>query len=143
VLPSIAWTPAPEGFTPEKPVTAAVWVVNDLLSGFDEASVEWTLRTGVRVVASMRTTVNVAPDNAVEVTRFEKTLPPGDYTLIATISDSKGRPLGRNEWTFRVNAAPEKPAMERITTEKRSPDGRRLEKRPAEDSRPGTKRREH
>jgi hypothetical protein len=70
------------------------------------------------------------------VTRVEKTLTAGDYTLIAWVSDSKGRPLGRNEWNFRVEEAPaEKPAIE-ITTEKRSQDGRsqqkrRLEKRPA------------
>jgi beta-mannosidase len=127
VLPSIEWMPTGEPFTPEKPVTATVWVVNDLLSGFDEASLEWTLRTGVKVVESMRTTVNVAPDNAVAVTRFEKTLAPGDYTLIATVSDSKGRPLGRNEWNFRVEALAEKPTVDRITTERR--EMRPVEKR--------------
>jgi beta-mannosidase len=149
VLPSIEWTP--EKFTPERPVVATVWIVNDLWTGFDEASLEWTLRTGAKVVESMRTTVNVAPDHAVAVTRFEKALAAGDYTLSATVSDSKGRPLGRNEWSFRVDALVEKPAMERITTEKRAQDGRapekgRLEKRPADasrvETRPGNKHRE-
>ena len=93
----------------------------------------------------MKTTVNVAPDNAVPVTRFAKQLPAGDYTLITTVSDSKGRPLGRNEWSFRVGALPEKPAIDRITTEKRdaqdsrSQQRRRLEKRPAEAPRPETR----
>jgi hypothetical protein len=81
--------------------------------------------------------VNVAPDNAVPVTRFEKQLAAGDYTLTATVSDSKGRPLGRNEWSFRVDAPPIEPSLDRITTEKR-----RLEKRPAEAMRPGDKRRQ-
>jgi beta-mannosidase len=135
VLPSIAWTPEPEPFTPAKPVSATIWIVNDLWTGFDEASVEWTLRTGTKVVESMRTTLNLAPDSVREVTRVEKTLAAGDYTLIAVVSDSKGRPLGRNEWSFRVEALPEKPAVE-ITMDKRSQEkrphgGRRLEKRPA------------
>jgi hypothetical protein len=115
------------------------------LTGFDDASLEWTLRTGTKVVESMKTTVNVAPDNAAPVTRVEKTLAAGDYMLIASVSDSKGRPLGRNEWSFRVEEAPaEKPAIE-ITSEKRPQEGRswdgrskekrRLEKRPAEASR--------
>jgi beta-mannosidase len=132
VLPSIAWTPQPEPFTPAKLVSATVWIVNDLWTGFDEASLEWTLRTGAKVVESMRTTVNVAPDSALPVTRFEKTLAAGDYTLIASVDDSRGRPLGRNQWSFRVEALPEKPAIEITATEKRSQGKRRLGKRPAD-----------
>ena len=92
---------------------------------------------GGKVVESMRTTVNVAPDSAAAVTRFEKTLAAGDYTLIATVSDSKGRPLGRNEWSFRVEAAGGE-AGDRSRSRRRSgrrnsrrPEKRRLEKRPA------------
>jgi hypothetical protein len=46
VLPSIERTP--ETFTPERPVVATVWIVNDSWTGFDEASLEWTLRRARR-----------------------------------------------------------------------------------------------
>jgi hypothetical protein len=54
------------------------------------------------------------------------------------VSNSRGRALGRNEWSFRVEGAPPKPPVV-ITTEKRPDDKRRIEKRPAEASRVETR----
>jgi beta-mannosidase len=174
VLPSIAWTP--KRLTSGQPVSANIWVVNDLWQGFEDASVEWTLRreasggapresaptsavssangftrtsfnmnssgqgltsqsrgsqvpvsqspvsqgsfsqgnqrssgfstaprnSDARVLESVRTTVNVLPDSAVAVLKFEKSLLAGDYVLAVALLDAKGRALGWNEWRFTV-----------------------------------------
>jgi beta-mannosidase len=102
VLPSIEWTA--ERLTPATPVTASLWVINDLADTFDRATLEWTLRSVEAVVLADRKVVDVAADSVMRVIPLRMPLPAGRYTLVTSLRDAKGGPLGRNEWSFIVEA---------------------------------------
>jgi beta-mannosidase len=100
VLPSIEWTPGT--LTPDRPVTARLWVINDLWRAFPSSTLEWTLRSSTAIVDSGIHAVTVQPDSAIEIVSVSRRLAHGSYTLVVTLKDAANRVLGHNDWSFIV-----------------------------------------
>jgi beta-mannosidase len=104
VLPSIAWTQ--DRWSPGDTPSAGLWIVNDLPREFSGARLTWTLRNAAKILQEGRLQANIAVDSAVLVSTLNfPGLKDGRYTLLVSLRDSAGRPLGENSFEFAVEAA--------------------------------------
>jgi beta-mannosidase len=102
VLPSIEWHEHtwPHG----QPVTAKLWVINDLQDSYAGATLAWQLMTDAgHLIASGKAGVDVTPDSMVLVEDWRRDgLGTGGYRLQVSLADAAGKTLGDNEWVFKV-----------------------------------------
>lgn len=102
IMPSIEYHARvwPQG----EPITAKLWVINDLQSNHAGATLSWRLLNEAgELIEDGKASVEIAPDSLHLVQDWRRdTLPAGQYQLEVNLTDHSGTILGDNVWVFAV-----------------------------------------
>jgi beta-mannosidase len=109
LLPSIAWDRT--RWVPNSDFSLDLWAINDLPASYPHSRYVGELRRGETIVQRVEYSIDVDPDSGKKIGILEqKKIPAGEYVVSTRMEDANGQILGRDSFSFRVEAAEPGPA---------------------------------